>query len=764
MIQRSVKKISRLAVVLTAASALLAVGLTPIAAQAAVTSVTTFAELKAAAVTNALDGDVIELANDIVHTERLTISKAITIDGNGFTLSVTTPGVDSSGLNAVSPSTYGMFNVTTANEATFKDLTVMGGNYSSGAITIAAGAKLKVQNMKLERSRNSAGGGGALQNSGTLTIEDSYMRRNSSNYGGAALNRSGAVMIMKNSSLTENRTEGNNGGGGLENQGTMWISNSTFANNLTGAGGGAINNYFGTLYVTASTFVGNVSTGAYDGGAILSFGSGASAKIVSSLFAYNYSRNSASATPANTLVLDDFSNPNVTTLLAVPSSVTIAHSIVHSKDVWRTGHITTAVSGYAAPADGTGDTLFSGGSLAYPTGGTGREVTTYGKVFRPNLLLQNGMPTAAISENNSTPGLTGAIVDYNPTVTFGYNDGSAWTSWVGTASAQTLTVDQIGATRSATAPRVGALEGGVAETFIVQSPVVDGGTVSGASMYGDVYAANTTVNVAAVPDAGQAFDEWQISVDGAAPVAAATNPLALTVTGNIVVTPTFTTAAVGSRTITYSALGAETGTAPTAATSNASTMVVAGNSGNLAKPGYTVGSWNTASNGSGTAYAFDAEYSGTTNLVLYPVWVVATVTPTPTPTPTPTDSATPTPTPSPTESVTPTPTPTPTPASVKIKNNWRLPGFAGNSAKATVWQKINFKKFVAKLPANSTITCTGSSLGTIVTEYAKRLSRQRAESVCTLAKTVRSDVKTVIKIKPASGMHPYARNVRVSYK
>lgn len=594
---------------------------TPPASAATTTSVTNFAGLQSA-ITSSTAGDTIQLSNDIVQTATLTISKAVTIDGKGFQLSVPTPGLEPSGLEALSPSTFSMFSVTTTTEATIKNITLVGGK-ASGGINVNAGAKLKLSNVKIERCLNTSGGG-ALINSGSLTMENSFLRRNSATYGGGLLNSSGATLIMTNSSLVENRTYGASAGGGMENKGTMWVSNSTFANNLTNSAGGAINNMGGSLNVANSTFVGNLSTGPYGGGAIFNW-SGASLKIASSIFAYNYSKNGSSGT---SLVLDDFHNVAATDLGS--SSITIAHSLVQTKDIWASTDSTyasayinqTNVTDYAVPADGTGDTLFSGGSYDYPTDGYGQTLTSYGKLYRPNLLVQNGLPTAAIASGNTTLGLAGAPVDWSPTTKFAYYNGTTWTNLVGTGStAQTLTTDQIGAVRSATVPRVGSLEGSVAQTFTVQSPIVVGGSVSGASMYGDTYAANSTATITAVPASGKTFTSWSLSKNGAAATTSTTNPLVLTVDGNYTVTPIFGTAAAGSRSVTYSGAGADSGVPPSSVTSSAD-ITIATNSGNLVRANYTLTGWNTSSNGSGTSYAFGAVYASTStaNLTLYPVW------------------------------------------------------------------------------------------------------------------------------------------------
>lgn len=599
---------------LAVVGALILSALIPTSASAATVQVSTFGALQSA-IGGASTGDVIELQNDIVVTNTLSIATGVTIDGNGFTLSVPTPGVTEAGLNAASPSAFRVMNVITSDPVTIMDLTMMGGNATNGgAVFIDSGSDVTMNNVRIERSRNSAWGGGGISNAGTLTMIDSYLRRNSADHGGGIVNS--GVLIMQGSSLVENRTESSNGGGGgVENQGTMWLINSTFAHNFTTAGGGAINNYGGTLYVAHSTFVGNVSTGPYDGGAILTF-SGGTAAIASSLFAYNYSTRGSDGQ----FFLDDFASGLVSFPLSQPSDVTIANSLVHTADTWSAAINDSNVTDYGAAADGSTDTLFSGGSFAFPTDGTGAVVTTRGQVFRPNLVVQGGLPTAALV-SLTTPGLQGAPVDFVAQVRFGYFSGATWTNLFGTASAQTPTIDQIGQPRDPATPTVGSLEGTTAQTYLVSSPVTAGGSVSGATAYGDPYPAGATVVITALPDVNYQFGGWSVSVNGGAPSSVSGSTLSLTVTGTTVVTPNFLPG-VGTRTVTYTAVGADSGLPPASETSG-TPIIIDSTGGTLVRAGYALTSWNTSANGSGDAYAFGDAYIDPSNLVLYPVWTVS---------------------------------------------------------------------------------------------------------------------------------------------
>ena len=165
--------------------------------------VTTFSELQAALSA----GKDVKLMNDIVCTAEIKItSGALTIDGNGKTLSTT--------------SEIRAFKVGSSATVAFKDLTLTG--FVSG-------------------------GGPAINNSGTIVLDGctiSNCHVNNSNGGGAIENKS--------------------------TSGKLYAINTTFSGNYSGEIGGAINNYRGSLYMSGCTFTNNYTTesDAYYGGAI----------------------------------------------------------------------------------------------------------------------------------------------------------------------------------------------------------------------------------------------------------------------------------------------------------------------------------------------------------------------------------------------------------------------------------------------------------------------------------------------------------------
>ena len=80
--------------------------------------------------------------------------------------------------------------------------------------------------------------------------------------------------------------------------------------------------------------------------------------------------------------------------------------------------------------------------------------------------------------------------------------------------------------------------------------------------------------------------------------------------------------------VTYNANGATTGSVPTDATAyeSGATVTILGNSGNLAKSGYSFGGWNTQDDGEGTNYTEGNTFSITSNTTLYAKWNAKVIT------------------------------------------------------------------------------------------------------------------------------------------
>jgi hypothetical protein len=156
----------------------------------------------------------------------------------------------------------------TVNSSTFTNNKELMGN--GGAICNENGGTLTVDNSTFNNNSGSPGPGGAIDNSGTLIVENSIFTNNSAiGYdGGAINNENGGTLTVNTSTFTGSNAAD---GGAIDNSGTLIIENSIFTNNSADSYGGAINNENGgTLTVNTSTFTGNNAISA--GGAICNSG------------------------------------------------------------------------------------------------------------------------------------------------------------------------------------------------------------------------------------------------------------------------------------------------------------------------------------------------------------------------------------------------------------------------------------------------------------------------------------------------------------
>ncbi len=140
---------------------------------------------------------------------------------------------------------------------------------TTGGAIFNDGCRLEIANTTFAGNQASASGrGGAVENStpGRLTAHNTRFEANTALDGGGLYNASGASADLIAVTFVEN-TAGY--GGGVENSGTLTVTHSLFDdNNVTGSGGG-LWNIGGTALIEKTTFSDNF---AYEGGGVNSYG------------------------------------------------------------------------------------------------------------------------------------------------------------------------------------------------------------------------------------------------------------------------------------------------------------------------------------------------------------------------------------------------------------------------------------------------------------------------------------------------------------
>lgn len=176
---------------------------------------------------------------------RVVIGANTTIDGGHL---VTIDGGSAVNVFTVnSPATLTLERVVVAHGSPDADC-----NYAGGGVCVNAGATLVANNARFEHNFGITGG--AIQNYGTATLNQSTVYANTAADTGGGIENDGGTLTLNATSIIANDADGEDddgfvpphdpyGGGGLRNAGTTTIVNSTFASNFTYWGvGGAIRN------------------------------------------------------------------------------------------------------------------------------------------------------------------------------------------------------------------------------------------------------------------------------------------------------------------------------------------------------------------------------------------------------------------------------------------------------------------------------------------------------------------------------------------
>ena len=207
----------------------------------------TFTDLSSL-IESASEGDVLELDKDYqnngsVSSEGITVSKSMTIDGKGHTL-------DADGRSRI-------FNINVVN-VTLKNIVFKNGYNGDcgGAIQFSGSGTVEYCNF----IDNSAGWGGAIHMYSGTVENCNFINNSVTSYGGAVYFYKGDIT---NCNFTSNTAEGDGGAVYFDEQGN--VTNCYFVNNSVYYGGGAIR-FSGTGNVTNCNFVDN---DADHGGAIL---------------------------------------------------------------------------------------------------------------------------------------------------------------------------------------------------------------------------------------------------------------------------------------------------------------------------------------------------------------------------------------------------------------------------------------------------------------------------------------------------------------
>ncbi len=394
--------------------------------------------------------------------------------------------------------------------ASINGLTISGGKQSYGAGVLSFGT-LTINNCVISNNVAGTSGGGGIYNVGALTLSNTTLTGNSTGAttdGGGLYNLTSSTATVTNCTFSSNVAGGTgqsgSQGGAIFNSGTITLNSSTFNANTAGSDAGG---FFtdGTATITFCAFTNNVS-GA-DGGALHATGA---LTISNSLVAGNTASSSAggmeesavSGSVPNSLMMTNTTFANNTAygtaggLVTYISNVTLINDTFtgnHSENsgggIWAAASFTlqnSIVAGnfeYNSPNDISGslnsassyNLIGTGGAGGLTNGNKGNQVG----VASPGLgaLANNGGPTQTIALLTGSPAIdkgNNSVVAAGATDQRGYPRIANGTVDIGAyevqaASAGTFTVS--GFPSSTTA--------GVAGTITVTAKTATGATATG---------------------------------------------------------------------------------------------------------------------------------------------------------------------------------------------------------------------------------------------------------------------------------------------
>lgn len=226
--------------------------------------------------------EAIGAANAAAGADMITFDSSL--DGTPITLSI--PGT---GENANATGDLDITDELTIVGNGRTNTIVQAGTNSTNGIDrvfhILPGANVIMERMTIRYGRiNGSVGGGGVNEAGTLTITDAELTDNSADSGGAVYNLNGTVMLEQ--STLANNTAVNDGGAVYNSAGTLTVTDAELTDNSANFGG-AIFNYNGTVTLEQSTVANNTAANNSGGVDNSAFGAVTTLNVYNSTFSGN---------------------------------------------------------------------------------------------------------------------------------------------------------------------------------------------------------------------------------------------------------------------------------------------------------------------------------------------------------------------------------------------------------------------------------------------------------------------------------------------
>ncbi len=314
-------------------------------------------------------------------------------------------------------------------------MTIVDGRNASQVFTISPAASVTLGQLAIIHGSASLGGG--IQNAGTLMLTNSTVASSVANNGGGIYNQQGGTLALAGTTVSQN-VAGRDGGGIANNGGTVQLSLSTVSGNKAGLAGGGIVSFFGTVSVSQSTIAGNAASGrnSEGGGGIAN---GGTLTVDKSTISGN---STSGGIPGSAIF-------NVSTASVSNSTISgnmgPGHSVLNS-DTLTLSYVTIAAN--SAGITNSGSVTATGTIIANNTPGTNCFGNRFNEPFGFNLDSGTSCRLSQATDLTGTDPLLGPLASNGgPTQTQALEAGSPAIDHGGTSANGCPPTDQRGVTR-----------------------------------------------------------------------------------------------------------------------------------------------------------------------------------------------------------------------------------------------------------------------------------------------------------------------------
>jgi len=314
--------------------------------------------------------------------------------------------------------------------------TTVDGRNASQVFNIGPAASVTLGQLAIIHGNASLGGG--IQNAGTLTVTNSTVTTSIASNGGGIYNQQGATLALAGTTVSGN-VAGRDGGGIANNGGTVQLSLTTVSGNKASQAGGGIVNFFGTVSVSQSTIAGNAATGRNsEGGGGIANGDG-TLTVDKSTISGNSTSGGTGGSAIFNILTTSVSNSTIS------GNTGPGHAVLNS-DTMTLSYVTIASN--SAGISNSGSVTATGTIIANNNPGTNCFGNRFQEPFGFNLDSGTSCRLSQATDLTSTDPLLAALASNGgPTQTQALEAGSPAIDHGGTSANGCPPTDQRGVTR-----------------------------------------------------------------------------------------------------------------------------------------------------------------------------------------------------------------------------------------------------------------------------------------------------------------------------